>query len=104
MLAYPDLKLEIEGYTDSIGSEEYNQTLSEKRAASVRDYLMSSGVSIDNVSARGLGKSDPVADNSTAAGRKQNRRVEMIVSGDVIGQRVGSSQGGAQNVPPQNPQ
>jgi outer membrane protein OmpA-like peptidoglycan-associated protein len=104
VLAYPDLKLEIEGYTDSIGSEEYNQTLSEKRAASVRDYLMSSGVSIDNVSARGLGKSDPVADNSTAAGRKQNRRVEMIVSGDVIGQRVGSSQGGAQNVPPQNPQ
>lgn len=91
VLAYPDLKLEIEGHTDSIGSEEYNQTLSEKRAATVRDYLVSSGVSIDNVVARGLGKSDPVADNSSAAGRKLNRRVEMIVSGDVIGAHIGST-------------
>jgi len=88
VLAYPDLKLEIEGHTDSIGSEEYNQTLSEKRAATVRDYLVSSGVSIANVVARGLGKSDPVADNSSASGRKLNRRVEMIVSGDVIGARI----------------
>jgi len=102
VLAYPDLKLEIEGYTDSIGSDEYNQRLSEKRAASVRDYLVSSGVSMNNVFARELGKANPVADNSTAAGRKQNRRVEMIVSGDVIGQRVG---GGDQNPPPpSNPQ
>jgi outer membrane protein OmpA-like peptidoglycan-associated protein len=85
VLAYPDLKLQIEGYTDSIGSDEYNQTLSEKRAESVRDYLVSSGVSMNNVAAQGLGKADPVADNSTAAGRKLNRRVEMIVSGDVIG-------------------
>jgi outer membrane protein OmpA-like peptidoglycan-associated protein len=85
VLAYPDLKLQIEGYTDSIGSDEYNQTLSEKRAESVRDYLVSSGVSMNNVAAQGLGKADPVADNTTAAGRKLNRRVEMIVSGDVIG-------------------
>jgi outer membrane protein OmpA-like peptidoglycan-associated protein len=85
VLAYPDLKLQIEGYTDSIGSDEYNQTLSEKRAESVRDYLVSSGVSMNNVAAQGLGKADPVADNSTASGRKLNRRVEMIVSGDVIG-------------------
>ncbi len=91
VLAYPDLKLEIEGHTDSIGSDEYNQTLSEKRAAAVRDYLVSSGVSMSNVVARGMGKTDPVADNHSAAGRKLNRRVEMIVSGDVIGARIGSS-------------
>jgi outer membrane protein OmpA-like peptidoglycan-associated protein len=88
VLAYPDLKLQIEGYTDAIGSEEYNQTLSEKRAEAVRDYLVSSGVSMNNVAAQGLGKSDPVADNSTSAGRKLNRRVEMIVSGDVIGNQL----------------
>ena len=85
VLAYPDLHLQVEGYTDSIGSDEYNQDLSEKRAATVRDYLVSSGVSINNVVAEGFGKADPVADNSTAAGRKLNRRVDLIVSGDVIG-------------------
>jgi len=85
VLAYPDLHLTIEGYTDSIGSDEYNQQLSEKRAATVRDYLVTSGVSINNVVAQGFGKADPVADNSTAAGRKLNRRVDMVVSGDVIG-------------------
>jgi outer membrane protein OmpA-like peptidoglycan-associated protein len=85
VLAYPDLKLDIEGHTDSIGTDEYNQTLSEKRADSVRGYLISSGVTPDHVAATGLGKADPVADNSTAAGRKLNRRVDMIVSGDVIG-------------------
>jgi outer membrane protein OmpA-like peptidoglycan-associated protein len=89
VLAYPDLKLEIEGHTDSIGGDQYNQRLSEKRAASVRDYLVNSGVSINNTVARGLGKSEPVADNKTGAGRKLNRRVEMIVSGDVIGNLVG---------------
>jgi outer membrane protein OmpA-like peptidoglycan-associated protein len=88
VLAYPDLKLQIEGYTDSIGSDEYNQTLSEKRAETVRSYLISSGVSMDSVSAQGKGKADPIADNSTAAGRKLNRRVEMIVSGDVIGSEL----------------
>ena len=88
VLAYPDLRLQIEGYTDAIGSDEYNQTLSEKRAEAVRDYLVSSGVSMNNVAGQGLGKADPVADNSTAAGRKLNRRVEMIVSGDVIGTQL----------------
>ena len=83
--AYPDLKLQIEGYTDSTGSDEYNQRLSEKRAGSVRDYLVDAGVSINNVLAKGMGKSDPIADNSTATGRKLNRRVEMIVSGESIG-------------------
>src|SRR6202451_2751740 len=65
VLAYPDLKLQIEGYTDSIGSDEYNQTLSDKRAEAVRDYLVTSGVSMNNVAARGMGKADPVADNGT---------------------------------------
>jgi outer membrane protein OmpA-like peptidoglycan-associated protein len=88
VLAYPDLKLQIEGYTDAIGSDEYNQTLSDKRAEAVRDYLVSSGVSMNNVAAQGMGKADPIADNSTAAGRKLNRRVEMIVSGDVIGSQL----------------
>ncbi len=103
VLAYPDLKLQIEGYTDAIGSEEYNQTLSEKRAAAVRDYLVSSGVSMNNVAAQGLGKADPVADNSTASGRKLNRRVEMIVSGDVIGSQLTPGAQG-NNAPPANPQ
>jgi outer membrane protein OmpA-like peptidoglycan-associated protein len=93
VLAYPDLQMEVEGHTDSIGSDEYNQRLSEKRAATVRDYLVDSGVSINSVIARGLGKTQPVADNSTAAGRKLNRRVEMIVSGDVIGNIVGTQAG-----------
>jgi outer membrane protein OmpA-like peptidoglycan-associated protein len=88
VVAYPDLKLQIEGYTDSIGTDEYNQTLSEKRADTVRAYLVSSGVSMDSVAARGMGKADPIGDNSTTAGRKLNRRVEMIVSGDVIGSQV----------------
>jgi outer membrane protein OmpA-like peptidoglycan-associated protein len=102
VLAYPDLKLQIEGYTDAIGSEEYNQTLSEKRAETVRDYLVSSGVSMNNVAAQGLGKADPVADNSTAAGRKLNRRVEMIVSGDVIGSQL--TPGASGDTSPANPQ
>jgi outer membrane protein OmpA-like peptidoglycan-associated protein len=95
VLAYPDLRLEIEGYTDSIGSDEFNQVLSEKRAANVRDYLISSNVPIDSVTARGLGKSDPIAPNTTAAGRQLNRRVEMIVSGDVIGTQIGTPGAGA---------
>lgn len=90
VLAYPNLKLNIEGHTDSIGSDEYNQELSEKRADSVRGYLVSQGVKPDNVSATGLGKANPVADNGTARGRQLNRRVEMVVSGDVIGTQVGA--------------
>jgi len=89
VLAYPDLRLEIEGHTDSTGSDQFNQSLSEKRAATVRDYLVDSSVPINNVIARGFGKTRPIADNATAAGRKLNRRVEMIVEGDVIGTLVG---------------
>lgn len=103
VLAYPDLKLQVEGYTDSIGSDEYNQTLSDKRAEAVRDYIVTSGVNMNNVAARGMGKADPVADNSTAKGRQLNRRVEMIVSGDVIGNQTTP---GAEQDPatPPNPQ
>jgi outer membrane protein OmpA-like peptidoglycan-associated protein len=91
VLAYPDLRLEIEGHTDSTGTEEYNQVLSEKRAGTVRDYLVDKGVGIGTTIARGLGESDPVASNDTSAGRKLNRRVELIVSGEVIGTKIGGS-------------
>ncbi len=85
LLAYPGLNIKVEGHTDSIGSDEYNQKLSESRAGSVRDYLTSQNVPADSVSAVGLGKSDPVATNDTAAGRQRNRRVELVVSGEPIG-------------------
>ncbi|HEY1493619.1 MAG TPA: OmpA family protein [Candidatus Solibacter sp.] len=85
LLAYPGLNIKVEGHTDSIGSDEYNQKLSESRASSVRDYLTSQNVPADSVSAVGLGKSDPVATNDTAAGRQRNRRVELVVSGEPIG-------------------
>jgi outer membrane protein OmpA-like peptidoglycan-associated protein len=85
ILAHPGLKLEVEGHTDSVGSDEFNQLLSEKRAATVRDYLVSQGIPMNSVVARGFGKTQPVAPNDTAAGRARNRRVELIVSGEVIG-------------------
>jgi len=83
--SYPNLKLQIEGFADNVGSDEYNQKLSEERADAVRDYLVTQGVRQANISAAGYGKSDPVADNSTAAGRAENRRVQVVVSGDAIG-------------------
>jgi outer membrane protein OmpA-like peptidoglycan-associated protein len=83
--AYPGLKLQVEGFTDSVGSEAYNQKLSENRAATVRDFLVAQGVPINNVTAAGYGEQQPVADNATAQGRSQNRRVQMVVSGDAIG-------------------
>ncbi len=86
LLAYPSLHLTVEGYTDSTGSDDYNQKLSERRADSVRDYLVSNGISDSNIEAHGYGKSRPVATNDTAAGRQQNRRVELVVNGEVIGQ------------------
>jgi outer membrane protein OmpA-like peptidoglycan-associated protein len=83
--SYPGLKLQVEGYTDSVGSDEFNQKLSENRADAVRDFLVSQGVSTDNISATGYGKTNPVADNATGQGRQQNRRVNLVVSGDAIG-------------------
>lgn len=83
--AYPSLKVQVEGYTDSVGSDTLNQKLSENRANAVMNFLVSQGVQQANISARGFGKSDPIADNGTSAGRAQNRRVNMVVSGDAIG-------------------
>ncbi len=88
LLAYPTLHVTVEGHTDSVGSDDYNLKLSERRADAVRDYLTSNGINPANVGATGLGKADPVASNDNAAGRQQNRRVEMVVSGDVIGQPI----------------
>jgi outer membrane protein OmpA-like peptidoglycan-associated protein len=82
---YPGLKVQVEGYTDSVGGDEYNQKLSENRANAVHDFLVQNGVPAANVTAAGYGKNKPVADNSTAAGRAQNRRVNLVVSGDAIG-------------------
>jgi outer membrane protein OmpA-like peptidoglycan-associated protein len=91
VLAHPGLKLEVEGHTDSVGTDEYNQKLSEQRAASVRDYLVQQGVSTANIAARGFGEAKPVASNDNAAGRQQNRRVELVVSGEIIGSEIGSA-------------
>ena len=89
VLAYPSLLLAIEGHTDSVGSESYNQDLSEKRADSVRDYLAKQNIPMASMTAQGFGKTQPVASNDTAEGRQQNRRVELVVSGDVIGTVIG---------------
>lgn len=90
ILNYPGLRLEAEGHTDNVGSEEFNQKLSEQRAYSVRDYLVSQGIPISSIAAVGKSFSMPVASNDTAQGRQQNRRVELIVSGEVIGTKVGA--------------
>jgi outer membrane protein OmpA-like peptidoglycan-associated protein len=88
--SHPGLKLTVEGYTDSVGSDEYNQRLSEKRAQSARDYLVSQGVSADSIVSMGFGKTNPIASNGTPQGRQENRRVEMVVSGELIGSPVGA--------------
>jgi outer membrane protein OmpA-like peptidoglycan-associated protein len=85
ILAYPGLKIALEGHTDSVGTDDYNMKLSQQRADSVQTYLISQGVPADTVSSTGLGKADPVASNDNAAGRQQNRRVDMVVSGAPIG-------------------
>ncbi len=85
VLAHPGLHLEVEGHTDSVGTEEFNQQLSEKRAASVRDYLAQQGLPATSVVARGFGEAQPIDTNDTSAGRQRNRRVEIVVSGEVIG-------------------
>ncbi|MFC6646728.1 OmpA family protein [Granulicella cerasi] len=82
---YPGLKVHVEGYTDSVGGDDYNQKLSENRANAVKDFLTQNGVPADNVTSQGYGKTHPVADNGTKEGRAQNRRVNLVVSGDAIG-------------------
>jgi len=97
VLAYPDLRLAIEGNTDSVGGDAMNQTLSEQRAKAVLDYLALQNIPTTSMTSQGFGKTQPVASNDTAEGRQQNRRVEMIVSGEVIGTTVGPV---SQNLPP----
>ena len=89
LLAHPGLTLQIEGHTDSVGSDEFNQQLSERRADTVRDFLAEEGVPVSSITAKGFGKSQPVASNDTAEGRQRNRRVELVVSGDAIGKAAG---------------
>ena len=87
---HPGLRLDVEGHTDSVGGDEYNQRLSEQRGAAVRDYLTQEGMAPGSVTAKGLGKTQPVASNETADGRQQNRRVELVISGEVIGTEIGA--------------
>jgi outer membrane protein OmpA-like peptidoglycan-associated protein len=85
---HPGLRLDVEGHTDSVGGDDYNQQLSEERGGSVRDYLIEQGMNRTSVSSKGFGKTQPVASNETASGRQQNRRVELVISGDIIGQAI----------------
>ena len=93
LLAYPGLNIAVGGYTDNVGSDSMNQTLSENRAGSVRDYLVNQGVLTGAVSATGFGNTLPVATNDNSAGRQQNRRVELLVSGEAIGKQVNPTTG-----------
>jgi outer membrane protein OmpA-like peptidoglycan-associated protein len=85
VLAYPSLHVSVEGHTDSVGGDDYNQTLSERRAQAVRDYFVQQGIASTAVEAHGFGKTAPIASNDTPEGRQQNRRVELVLSGDAIG-------------------
>jgi outer membrane protein OmpA-like peptidoglycan-associated protein len=86
---HPGLRLAVEGHTDNVGGDDYNQKLSEQRASAVHDYLTQQGMQADWVSTKGFGKTQPVASNETASGRQQNRRVELVISGDIIGKEIG---------------
>ena len=93
LLAYPGLNIEVGGYTDNVGGDEMNQKLSENRAGSVRDYLVQQGVAMNSVTARGFGNALPVASNDNSAGRQRNRRVELLVSGEAIGDPANATTG-----------
>jgi outer membrane protein OmpA-like peptidoglycan-associated protein len=95
LLAYPGLNIEVDGHTDNVGGDEYNQNLSDQRAESVRAYLVAQGVLTGSVTAKGFGKTQPVGTNDTAAGRQINRRVELVVSGEAIGAQAGGTAGGS---------
>jgi outer membrane protein OmpA-like peptidoglycan-associated protein len=88
LIAYPGLNIEVGGYTDNVGGDDMNQKLSENRAGAVRDYLVQQGVTTNSVSSKGYGNTLPVASNDNSAGRQENRRVELVVSGDPIGSPV----------------
>ena len=88
---HPGLKLDVEGHTDGVGGDDYNQRLSEQRGGAVRDYLTEAGMPAASVTTKGLGKTQPVASNDTPQGRQQNRRVELVISGEVIGTEIGAA-------------
>ena len=85
LLAYPDLNISVEGHTDNVGGSGYNQELSERRASSVREFLVQQGVRPENIQSHGFGMTQPKASNATATGRQLNRRVDLIVTGQAIG-------------------
>jgi outer membrane protein OmpA-like peptidoglycan-associated protein len=93
LIAYPGLNIEVDGYTDNVGGDEMNQKLSENRAGAVRDYLVNQSVATGSVSAKGFGNTLPVASNENASGRQENRRVELVVSGDAIGSAASTTTG-----------
>ena len=88
ILSHPGLTMQVEGYTDNVGSEEFNQKLSEQRADAVREYLISQGISDSTVTSRGMGLNNPIAPNDTAQGRQKNRRVQIVVAGAGLGTRL----------------
>jgi len=91
ILGHPGLRLQVEGHTDSVGGDEYNMRLSEQRASAVRDYLVHENLAAGSITVRGFGKTQPVVSNDTAAGRQRNRRVELVVSGEIIGTQIESA-------------
>ncbi len=95
LIAYPDIRVEVNGYTDNTGSSDYNQRLSEQRAETVRDYLVRQGVPSGSITSRGLGPNDPIASNDSPEGRRQNRRVNLVVSGQSIGAQMMTPEGPA---------
>ena len=95
VLAYPSLHMSIEGHTDAVGGDDYNQNLSEQRAQAVRDYFVQQGISSSTIETHGYGKTAPIASNDTAEGRQQNRRVELVLSGDAIGNQFDTTNGPA---------
>jgi outer membrane protein OmpA-like peptidoglycan-associated protein len=101
LLAQPGIMISAEGHTDSVGSDDYNQRLSERRAQSVHDYLVQSGIKTNTIATVGYGKARPVATNGTAAGRQQNRRVELVITGDVIGKTTTTTTTTTEPEPPQ---
>ena len=93
LIAYPGLDVAVGGYTDNVGTDQFNQGLSEQRASSVRDYLVQQGVPGNSITANGFGNTLPVASNDNSAGRQENRRVELVVSGESIGTEVNVTTG-----------
>jgi outer membrane protein OmpA-like peptidoglycan-associated protein len=93
LIAYPGLNIAVGGYTDNVGGDEMNQKLSENRAGAVRDYLVAQGVATPSLSSTGFGNTSPVASNDNASGRQENRRVELVVSGEAIGSPVNATVG-----------